>query len=109
MFVPVVMGFLWMSEEELGFDPTIAEDGIRYRTIPRNGQMERICLEDRIKRQRSVAGQGTTCWKGSVADAPDQALVIKDSWEYEERPEEGLLLKEATEAGVENVARYYYH
>lgn len=38
-----------------------------------------------------------------------QALVIKDSWEYEERPEEGLLLKEATEAEVENVARYYRH
>ncbi|KAH8731711.1 hypothetical protein GQ44DRAFT_745770 [Phaeosphaeriaceae sp. PMI808] len=109
MFVSVVMGFLWMSAEQLGFDPTIAEDGGRYTTIQRNGQMERIYLEDRIKRQRSVAGRATTCWKGSVADAPDQVLVIKDSWEYEERPEEGLLLKEATEAGVENVARYYYH
>ncbi|KAF2469535.1 uncharacterized protein BDR25DRAFT_157705, partial [Lindgomyces ingoldianus] len=36
-------------------------------------------------------------------------LAIKDSWEYEERPKEGLLLKEATEAGVKNVARYYHH
>jgi len=35
--------------------------------------------------------------------------VVKDSWEYEERPEEGLLLKEATEAGVKNVVRYYHH
>lgn len=35
--------------------------------------------------------------------------MIKDSWEYEERPEERLLLKKATETGVENVARYYYH
>jgi hypothetical protein len=35
--------------------------------------------------------------------------VVKDLWEYEERPEEGLLLKQATEAGVEHVARYYYH
>jgi hypothetical protein len=40
---------------------------------------------------------------------PDQPLVIKDSWEYKERPEEGLLLKEAAEARVKNVARYYYH
>ncbi|KAF2824321.1 hypothetical protein CC86DRAFT_447202 [Ophiobolus disseminans] len=84
MFVSVVMGFLWMSEEQLGFDPTIAEDGVRYTTIQQNDQIELIY-------------------------APDQALVIKDSWEYEERPEQGLLLKEATEAGVENVARYYYH
>ena len=34
---------------------------------------------------------------------------MQDSWEYEERPEEGLLLKEATQAGVKNVARYYHH
>lgn len=40
---------------------------------------------------------------------PDQWLVVKDSWEYEERPEEGLILKEATEAGVNNVVRYYHH
>ena len=26
--------------------------------------------------------------------------MVKDSWEYEERSEKGLLLKEATEAGV---------
>ena len=39
----------------------------------------------------------------------EDRLAIKDSWEYEERPEEGLLLKEATGAGVKNVARYYHH
>ena len=109
MFVSVIVGYLWMSEEELGFDPTIAKDSRRYTIIQRDDQMERIWLEDIIKRQRSVTGRATTCWTGSVADVPDQPLVIKDSWEYEERPEEGLLLKEATEAGVKNVARYYYH
>ncbi|KAH8728877.1 hypothetical protein GQ44DRAFT_737107 [Phaeosphaeriaceae sp. PMI808] len=57
--------------------------------------VQQVCLEDFIKQQSS---------KGSVADAPDQAVVIKDSWKYEERPEEGLLLKEAIEAGVQNVA-----
>lgn len=30
----------------------------------------------------------------------EDRLVIKDLWEYEERPEKGLLVKEATEAGV---------
>jgi hypothetical protein len=109
MFVSVIVGYLWMSEEELRFDPTIAEDGGRYTIIQRDGRMQRLCLEDIIKQQRSVAGRATTCWKGSVADAPDQALVVKDSWEYKERPEEGILLKQATEAGVKNVARYYYH
>jgi hypothetical protein len=63
-----------------------------------------------MKRQCSVAGRATTCWKGYLSGLESEVqLVIKDSWEYEERPEEGLLLKEATEAGVENVARYYHH
>ncbi|OCK78451.1 hypothetical protein K432DRAFT_427264 [Lepidopterella palustris CBS 459.81] len=109
MFVSVILGYLWMSEEELGLDSTIVGDGRRYTSIPRDGQTERLCLEGLIKQQRSVAGRATTCWKGFAEDMPDQRLVIKDSWEYEERLEEGLLLKEATEAGVENVARYYHH
>jgi hypothetical protein len=65
--------------------------------------VERIYLEELIQRQSSVAGRATTCWRSSPVGP------IKDSWQYEERPEEGLLLKEATEAGVENVARYYHH
>ncbi|KAF2174352.1 hypothetical protein K469DRAFT_614801, partial [Zopfia rhizophila CBS 207.26] len=109
MLVSAILGYLWMSEEELGFDSTILDDGGRYTQIQRGGRMERLCLEERIKRQRSVAGRATTCWRGSLGDEPDSGLVIKDSWEFEERPEEGLLLKEATEAGVKNVARYYHH
>ncbi|KAF2468324.1 uncharacterized protein BDR25DRAFT_335443 [Lindgomyces ingoldianus] len=92
-FISAVLGFLWMSEEELGFDPTIAEDGRRYMHIERNGRMERIWLDAHMRRQRSVAGRATTCWSGSL----------------NERPEEGLLLKEATGAGATNVARYYHH
>ncbi|KAF2452571.1 hypothetical protein BDY21DRAFT_382745 [Lineolata rhizophorae] len=109
MFISVVLGYLWMSEEELGFDPTVGEDDGRYICIRRNGQMERIWLEALVKRQRSVAGRATRCWSGSLIGGSGNRLVVKDSWEHEERPEEGLLLKEATEAGVKNVARYYYH
>ncbi|KAF2193607.1 hypothetical protein K469DRAFT_239099 [Zopfia rhizophila CBS 207.26] len=109
MFVSAILGYLWMSEEELGFDLTILDDGGRYTQIQRGGRKERLGLEERIKRQRSVTGRATTCWRGSLEDESDDGLVIKDSWEFEERPEEGLLLKEATEAGVKNVARYYHH
>jgi hypothetical protein len=35
--------------------------------------------------------------------------VIKDSWQYLEREEEGDLLQEAIEKGVVNVARHYCH
>ena len=109
MLVSVILGYLWMSEEELGFDSTILDDGEKYIQIQRGGRMERLSLGERIKRQRSVAGRATTCWKGSLGDEIDSRVVIKDSWEFEERPKEGLLLKEATEAGVKNVARYYHH
>ena len=109
MFVLVILGCLWMSEEELGFDSTIMEDNGRHAYIWRNGYTEWLCLEGLMRRQRSVAGRATTCWRGSLRDQFDRGLVIKDLWEYEERPEEGLLLKEATEAGVKNVAQYYHH
>jgi len=108
-FVLVILGYLWMSEQELGYDSTIAGESRRYTSIQRDGRIERLCLEDLIKRQRSVAGRATRCWKAFVEDMPDWWLVVKDSWEYEERPEEGLLLKEATEAGVKNMVRYYYY
>jgi hypothetical protein len=34
---------------------------------------------------------------------------MKDSWQYVEREEEGEMLREATDDGVVNVARYYHH
>lgn len=44
--------------------------------------------------------------EGDEANAP---LVIKDSWQYPEREEEGKILNEAAGKGVINVARYYHH
>ncbi|KAI9770976.1 MAG: hypothetical protein M1840_002680 [Geoglossum simile] len=42
-------------------------------------------------------------------DESKEVIVIKDSWQYPEREEEGELLREATEKGVINVARYYHY
>ncbi|KAK7417667.1 hypothetical protein QQZ08_011553 [Neonectria magnoliae] len=58
---------------------------------------------------RCIAGRATTCWKAHLKGRPDVALVIKDSWQYPERDEEGDLLCEATAKGVVNIARYYHH
>ena len=112
MFVAAVLGFLWMNEEELGFDPTIKEEeGRRFTEIRRDDRLERLYLKKLLKRQRCVAGRATTCWEGSLGDddSNERPIVIKDSWEYDERPEEGSLLKEATELRVKNLARYYHH
>ncbi|KEY64859.1 hypothetical protein S7711_03856 [Stachybotrys chartarum IBT 7711] len=108
-FVSTILGFLWMNEEGLGFDPTIiSAEGKRYIEIKRNGQTERLIIDRLMKRAPCVAGRATTCWRAH-REGDKTPLVIKDSWQYPERREEGELLQEATAKGVANVARYYHH
>ncbi|KAF5131576.1 hypothetical protein E5D57_007931 [Metarhizium anisopliae] len=109
-FVATILGFLRMNEEMLGFDPTIVTtSGQKYIEIERNGQTECLIIDEVIKRAPCIAGRATTCWKAHRNDDPHNPLVIKDSWQYVDRDEEGELLQEATEKGVTNVARYYHH
>jgi hypothetical protein len=109
-FVSAMLGFLWMDEEQLGFDPTIITDGAtRYIEIKRDDDKVRLVIDKVIKRVACVAGRATTCWKVHQADYPESPLVVKDSWQYPERDEEGELLREATITGVKNVARYFHH
>jgi hypothetical protein len=109
-FVSAVLGFLWMSEEQLGFDPTIITAGDRrYIEIERDDGKERLVIEKVIKRVACVAGRATTCWRVHREDAPNTRLVVEDSWQYPEREEEGELLCEAAEKDVVNVARYFHH
>lgn len=106
----VVPLFFWMNEEQLGFDPTIImEDGQRLVVIRRNGRTERLVIDEAMKRAPCVAGRATTCWKAYLEGEPRIKFVIKGSWQYPEREEEGELLREATDQGVVNIARYYSH
>lgn len=58
-FVSVILGYLWMDEGQLGFDPSIKEsDGQKYIEITRNGEKERLILDDLMRRAPSVAGPG---------------------------------------------------
>lgn len=109
-FVTTILGFLWMNEEALGFDPTIIRSGgEQYIEIERDGRTERLIIDEVMKRARCIAGRATTCWKAHRKEDPQTPLVIKDSWQYTDRDEEGKLLQVATEKRVVNVARYYYH
>jgi len=110
-FVSAVLGFLWLNEEQLGFDPTIILAGeTRYIEIKRDSRTERLILDKVIKRVACVAGRATTCWSARrEGDESQTPLVIKDSWQYPEREEEGRLLHEATDKDVVNVARYYHY
>jgi len=110
-FVSAVLGFLWLNEEQLGFDPTIITAGDkRYIKIERNNHAERLIIDKVMKRVPCIAGRATTCWKVyREGDESRTPLVVKDSWQYPEREEEGELLREATDKGVVNIARYYHH
>ncbi|KAI5927512.1 serine/threonine-protein kinase Sgk2 [Camillea tinctor] len=109
-FVSSVLGFLWMSEAELGFDPTIkSANGKQYIEIERDGAQERIILDEVMLRTRCIVGRATTCWKAHRDGHPQMPLVVKDSWQYPERDEEGAMLLEATTQKVVNVARHYHH
>ena len=126
-FVSTLLGFLCMDEEALGFDPTftttdgtIVHEGPATRrqhpclTIQRGGDdgghTERFVLDRVIRRAPCIAGRATTCWRAYREDDPaKRPFVIKDSWQFTERDEEGELLQTAAERGVLNVARYYHH
>lgn len=110
-FVRVMLGYHLMNDKQLGLDLTIQEsDGRRYMEITRDGQCERLILTKKIKKQAVVVGRATTCWKAYCdKDQSKEPLLVKWSWQYEERSEEGELIKEATEKGARNIARYYHH
>ncbi|KAK7219761.1 hypothetical protein V2G26_007764 [Clonostachys chloroleuca] len=109
-FVTTILGFLWMNEKMLGFDPTIRASGdVKYINIKRNDRIERLIIDEVMRRAPCIAGRATVCWRAHREEDPQTPLVIKDSWQYPDRDEEGELLREATEKGVANIARYYHH
>jgi hypothetical protein len=57
-----------------------------------------------------VTGRIIICWKTyRERDKFKQIFIVKDSWQYPKREEKGELLRETTEKGIVNVARYYYY
>ncbi|KUI73409.1 Rhodopsin kinase [Cytospora mali] len=108
-FVSTILAFLWMDKQQLGFDPTVTTiKGQRFIDINREGRTERFIIDRLIRRAPCIAGRATTCWKARLENTTTQ-FVIKDSWQYTERDEEGELLQDATKKGVVNLARYYHH
>ena len=76
-FTSAMLGFLWMNEEQLGFDPTILiSDGKRYIEIVRNGETERLIFDEPMKRARCIAGRaGKHPLKGHLQTPRHQRLV----------------------------------
>ena len=112
MFVTVLLGFLWMDDEQLGLDPDLMEvDGQRFVKINRDRKEERLIITDTLRDHAPcIVGRATTCWKAyREGDESKKPLVVKDSWQYVDRPEEGELVRKATAARVINISPYYHH
>lgn len=110
-FIRVMLGYHLMNDKQLGLDPTIQQlNGQRYLEITRNDKIERLILTEEIIKHAVIVGRATACWKAYCdEDQSKKPLVVKESWQYEERSEEGELIKAATDKNVKNIARYYHH
>lgn len=113
-FIYVMLGYLLMNDKQLGYDPTtqLPTNGQRYIDITREGRKERLDFIKEIKKKVAVAGRATFCWialSDNRSGNSITSLVVKDSWQCEERLEEGELIKKATNKGVQNIAKYYHH
>ncbi|KAI0855407.1 serine/threonine-protein kinase Sgk2 [Xylaria cubensis] len=109
-FVSTILGFLWMNEEGLGFDPTFKnENGKRYIEVDQGDTKVRLIIDDVMHRAYCIAGRATTCWKAHPEGSPDSTLVIKDSWQYPDREQEGIMLRQTTDKNVVHMARHFHH
>ncbi|KAG6269237.1 hypothetical protein E4U48_004343 [Claviceps purpurea] len=121
-FIKVMLGFLWMSKEDLGFDPSIRGPDVRsdgadnsddlkwcIEITKQDGTKEQIVLDELIFKSSCVVGRATTCWKGHVKGHPEEIRIVKDLWANPTRPSEGDMLLLAASRGVVNVARHYHH
>ena len=107
-FVTVVLGYLLMGDDELGFDTTVARDGDRrYIPISQDGIEKQFFIERTLHRQACIIGRATTCWKVTL-EGETTPFVIKDSWQYVGKDDEGELLMDVANAGVRHVAPCYH-
>jgi len=56
-----------------------------------------------------VASRATACWRAYCDKDQSKEPLVKKLWQFEEPPEEGELIKEATDKGARNIAWYYHH
>ncbi|KAA1136797.1 hypothetical protein PGTUg99_004198 [Puccinia graminis f. sp. tritici] len=112
-FLDLMLCFLTCNKELLGFDPTFIEAQDRpavLRIKPQNDVNQELEIEPRpVFRASGICGRATTCWKAHPSGDKSQEFLIKDSWQPEQRPKEGEMLRIVTEKKVPHVARYHHH
>ncbi|KAA1122851.1 hypothetical protein PGTUg99_000731 [Puccinia graminis f. sp. tritici] len=112
-FLDLMLCFLTCNKDLLGFDPTFIEAQDRppvLRIQTQNDVNQELEIEPKpVFRASGICGRGTTCWKAHLSGDKSQQFLIKDSWQPEQRPKEGEMLRIVTEKKVPHVARYHHH
>lgn len=108
-FLSVAVGYATMSNEDLGFDPTVTPpddsglrhimlSGLRYDLKPKPFFVT-----------SAIACRGTTCTEAKRPGDTEYNYVVKDAWRSDCYRSEGLLLLEAQAAGVPCLVEYIDH
>jgi Fungal protein kinase len=104
MLVRALVGYVMMSDEELGVDTFIIRDGEtqRVKVIEDiTGKEMELELElNPIVLQNAVVCRGTTCFRSK-----DGMHVVKLSWPSDHRPPEATHLRLARDRGVKGMAQ----
>ncbi|KAF8534196.1 hypothetical protein BDD12DRAFT_896759 [Trichophaea hybrida] len=105
LFSRVFNGYMRMTTKTLGLSHTIA----RELEVGK----KQLSVKDCIHCCRAIVSRGTTCWSATTESFGNNhqttSWVLKDSWRYSQRSNEGVLLRQCEEVGVKGIASYYSH
>lgn len=105
LFLSVILGYGVMSNTDLGFDPTLGQEGLFVGLMPKEITIKRpafFCPP-------SIASRGTTCWGATLRSDPTVRYVLKDSWRSVHHGSEGEMLAKARDRGVVGIVEYIAH
>lgn len=105
-FVESILFFLFSSDANIGFDPSLSFDskGSLTTTLQAaDGPVINIRLEKVLRNSPGITGRGTVCWEATETDR-GVPLVLKYSWPYQTQFTEGYYLKIAKDIpGIVNI------
>ncbi|KAH0499656.1 hypothetical protein TgHK011_006833 [Trichoderma gracile] len=111
-FIRVMVGYIKMSEDDLGLDTFIQQEGqSRFiETVGPEGEKKKICLSPAILDHRpTIVSRATSCFLGKLADSNNYDHVVKFSWPHIYQRNEVEMLQLAQERGVQGVIRLVTH
>jgi len=102
--IRALVGYAFMSNEELGLDTFIVRKGNKHTIIFENdvgGKKRKLELDQEPFVKQWAVCRGTTCFRTA-----DHSNVVKFSWTSEKRPSESDHLRLARQKGLKGIANF---